>query len=99
MRPLLPDAYRDIVRRALAEDIGSGDVTTETTIRPEQQARGVFVAKSECVLAGLDVAGEAFRQLEPTVSVTFNKTDGDRVVAGEAFGEVTGAARTLLVGE
>jgi nicotinate-nucleotide pyrophosphorylase (carboxylating) len=99
MRPLLPDQYRDSVRRALAEDIGAGDVTTQATVRPDQRARGTFLAKSDCVLAGVDVAVETFRQLEADVHVTFRKTDGDRVKAGESFGEVTGSARTLLVAE
>src|SRR5690242_5769486 len=99
MRPLLSDQYRDIVRRALAEDLGSGDVTTNATVRPDQRARGLFLAKADCVLAGLDVAVEAFRQLEPDVHAAFRKADGDGVTTGETFGEVTGAARTLLIGE
>jgi nicotinate-nucleotide pyrophosphorylase (carboxylating) len=99
MRPLLPDQYRDIVRRALAEDLGSGDVTTDATVGPDQRARGTFLAKSDCVLAGLDLALETFRQLEPDVQATFRKADGDRLKSGESFGEVTGSARTLLVGE
>lgn len=99
MRPLLPDQYRDIVRRALAEDLGSGDVTTDATVGPDQRARGTFLAKSDCVLAGLDLALETFRQLEPDVQATFRKADGDRVKTGESFGEVTGSARTLLIGE
>ena len=99
MRPLLPDQYRDLVRRALAEDIGAGDVTTNATVRQDQRARGTFLAKSACVLAGVDVALEAFRQLEPGVQAAFTKADGDRVKSGDALGSVTGSARTLLMGE
>jgi nicotinate-nucleotide pyrophosphorylase (carboxylating) len=99
MRPLPPEEYRDAVRRALAEDIGSGDVTTIATVRPDQRARGVFLAKSDCVLAGLEVASEVFRQLDAEVHVTFPRADGDRVTAGESFGEVTGLAAALLGGE
>src|SRR5262245_46363843 len=99
MHPLHPDQYRDIVRRALAEDVGAGDVTTNATVRRDQQARGVFLAKSECVLAGIYVAVETFRQLEPDVRVKFVKADGDRVQRYESFGEITGEARTLLIGE
>ena len=99
MRPLLPDQYRDLVRRALAEDIGAGDVTTNATVRQDQRARGTFLAKSACVLAGVDVALEAFRQLEPGVQAAFAKADGDRVKSGDALGSVTGSARTLLMGE
>ena len=62
IEPLDPGVYRDIVRRALEEDVGTGDVTTAATVSPSQRARGVFLVKADCVLAGLDVAFEAFRQ-------------------------------------
>lgn len=96
---LPPSQYRDLVRRALEEDVGSGDITTEATVRDDQQARGVFLVKSDCVLAGLDVALEAFRLLDPDVRVTIRKHDGDRSQAGEEIAGVVGSARALLVGE
>jgi nicotinate-nucleotide pyrophosphorylase (carboxylating) len=102
MKPLSPDEYRPIVRRALDEDIGGGDVTTGATVRADQRARGVFLAKADCVIAGLDVALEAFRLLEPGVpgiAATLHKHDGDGCDAGSAIAEVTASARTLLVGE
>jgi nicotinate-nucleotide pyrophosphorylase (carboxylating) len=99
MRPLPPEAYRDIVRRALAEDCGTGDVTTDATVPATQHARGLFLVKAPCVLAGLEVAAEAFRQLEPSVGVRFSKSDGDSCQPGDEIGIVTGLARTLLVGE
>jgi len=96
---LPPAAYEDLVRRALAEDIGAGDVTTTATVEPDQRARGVFLAKADCIVAGLAVAIEAFRQLEPGVHVTVVKSDGERVHAGEAIAVVKASARTLLTGE
>lgn len=99
MPRLPPEAYHDIVRRALAEDVGAGDVTTEATVPREQRARGVFLVKAPCVLAGVDVAAEVFRQLEPGVDVRFSRHDGESCVASEEVGEVVGFARTLLVGE
>lgn len=99
MRPLPPEAYRDIVRRALAEDVGSGDVTTEATVAPEQRARGVFVVKAPCVLAGLDVVAEVFRQVQPDIAISFTRHDGDRCRPGDVAGEVEGFARSLLVAE
>jgi nicotinate-nucleotide pyrophosphorylase (carboxylating) len=99
MQPLPRDAYRDIVARALAEDVGSGDVTTEATVPAGQRARGVFLVKAPCVLAGADVATETFRQLEPGVDIRFSRRDGDPCARGEEVGEVIGLARTLLVGE
>jgi nicotinate-nucleotide pyrophosphorylase (carboxylating) len=97
--PLDPSDYRDIVRRALAEDVGSGDVTTDATVRSDQRARGVFVVKADCVLAGLDVALEAFRQLESGIHVTLRRQDGERCRAGEEIGGLDASARTLLIGE
>ena len=99
MEPLDPSLYRDIVRRALEEDVRDGDITTDATVTPAQMARGVLLMKEDCVLAGLDVALEAFRQIEPGVGVTGCKRDGAVCKAGEAIAEVAGSARALLVGE
>jgi len=99
LKPLDPAQYRDLVRHALEEDCGSGDVTTDATVSPWQRAHGVFVVKTDCVLAGIDVALEAFRQLEPDIHVTLRKQDGERCRAGEEVAEVDGSARTLLIGE
>ena len=99
MEPLDPALFRDIVRRALEEDVRDGDITTEATVTPAQRARGVFLMKDDCVLAGLDVALEAFRQIEPGVRVTMRKRDGDVCKPGDQIAEVAGTARALLVGE
>ena len=97
--PLDPAAYREIVRRALAEDLGAGDVTTAATIPRDQQARAIILAKSRCVIAGLDVAVEAFRQLDPDVAVTVHHHDGELVDAGVEVAELRGRAAALLTAE
>ena len=103
--PLDPGVYRDLVRRALDEDLKdalggkSGDITTDATISPAQWARGDFRAKADCVVAGLDVAFECFRVLQPDVQSAGLRKDGTRVTSGTLIGSVTGSARTLLVGE
>jgi nicotinate-nucleotide pyrophosphorylase (carboxylating) len=94
-----PAEYRDLVRRALDEDVRGGDITTAATVPAERRARGVFLAKADCIVAGLDVAFEAFRQIEPEVRCDARVADGSACAAGSAIGIVTGAARTLLVGE
>ena len=71
----------EIVRRALDEDIGRGDATTAGAIAPEQRARGVILAKSALVVAGLDVATEAFRQLDSKAVIEVVWGDGARVGA------------------
>jgi nicotinate-nucleotide pyrophosphorylase (carboxylating) len=97
--PLDPGAYRELVRRALAEDFGWGDVTTEGVIDPKQQARAIILAKSPCVLAGLEVASEAFRQLDPGVAITVHRNDGDRCEPGTTVAEYRGHAAALLTAE
>ena len=99
MPPLHPSLYRDIVRRALEEDVRDGDITTAATVPPALIARGVFLMKADAVLAGLDVAFETFRQLEPGVRCVAHKNDGEPCCAGEKIAEVVGTARALLVGE
>ncbi len=97
--PLDPALYRESVRRALAEDLGWGDVTTEATIAPDQRARGLIVAKSCCVVAGVDVAAEAFRQLDPSTAFDVKQPDGSRCDPGGVVAEVRGTAAALLTAE
>ena len=96
-----PALYRDLVRRALEEDVRDGDMTTDATVEAWVQARGTFLVKSDCVLAGIDVAFETFKQLDPGPhpSFTLRKRDGDWCRAGDEVAEVIAPARTLLVGE
>jgi nicotinate-nucleotide pyrophosphorylase (carboxylating) len=97
--PLDPGDYRELVRRALAEDLGWGDVTTEGAIQRDQRGRGVIVCKGECVIAGLDIAAETFRQLDPGVAVKVSKADGTLCAIGTEVAEVEGAASALLSAE
>jgi nicotinate-nucleotide pyrophosphorylase (carboxylating) len=97
--PLAVDDYRDLVRRALAEDIGRGDVTTAGTIDGSRRVHGVVLAKCRCVIAGLDVAMETFRQLDPSIEVTVHHRDGSLCVPGTTVAEINGRADALLIGE
>jgi nicotinate-nucleotide pyrophosphorylase (carboxylating) len=97
--PLEPGLYREIVRRALAEDLGWGDVTTEATVNADQRARGIILAKSPCVLAGLDLAAETYRQLDPAVTFTAHRQDGNLCAPGDVVAEVRGAAAAMLTAE
>lgn len=97
--PLDPGLYREPVRRALAEDLGWGDVTTEATLPTNLRARGVILAKSPCVIAGLDVAAEAFRQLDPSAALGVKRPDGSRCEPGDVVAEVRGSAAAMLTAE
>ena len=94
-----PGLYREIVRRALAEDLGWGDVTTEATVPADMRAVGVIVAKSSCVIAGIDVAAEAFRQLDPAAVFTTARGDGSACEPGDVVAEVRGSAAAMLTAE
>ena len=96
---LNPDVYRETVRRALAEDIGHGDMTTDAVIERGQQARAVLLSKTSCVIAGLDIASEAFRQLDPGVVVEVRSGDGDRCEPATVVAEYRGRAGALLAAE
>ncbi|HUK36724.1 MAG TPA: carboxylating nicotinate-nucleotide diphosphorylase [Vicinamibacterales bacterium] len=102
--PLDPRDYQDIVRRALDEDLidatgAARDVTTDATVPAGLRARGRFVVKAECVVAGLEVAFECFRALEPDAEIAVFKSDGAACNAGDVPAEVVASARTLLIGE
>lgn len=96
---LTPDLLADLVRRALAEDVGAGDATTNATVGAETRAHAVLVAKESGVLAGTTVAEEVFRQLDRNLAVRWGRTDGDAVTRGDHVAEIEGPARTLLTGE
>lgn len=97
--PLDPGVYRELVRRALAEDYGWGDVTTDAVIDGDQRARAVILAKSPCVLAGIGVAHETFRQLDPGVTATIHVGDGAFCEPGTEVAEFRGRASALLSAE
>jgi len=99
LSPLPVEAYRDLVARALAEDIGQGDATSLVVVDADLAARGVILAKSPLVVAGLDVAFEVFRQCDPNVVVDVRWGDGAHCDRGEAVAVVTGRARALLTAE
>ena len=94
-----PERVRRIVRLAVEEDVGGRDATTEATVDADAQATGVFVARESFVVAGLDVALEVFRTVDPTIEWETRAREGDRFEAGNAIASVTGSARGILTGE
>lgn len=99
LEPLDPGVYRELVRRALAEDLGWGDVTTNALVEPSARAVGRLVARSGLVVAGLDVAVEAFRQLDPAVQVSHASADGVSCAPGAVIATLHGLAAPMLTAE
>jgi nicotinate-nucleotide pyrophosphorylase (carboxylating) len=89
----------ELVRRALAEDVGRGDVTTQATIAPGTRSSARLVARQAGVVAGLPVAALTFAQLDPNVQFDTLTPDGSAVEAGTTLARVTGDAAALLTAE
>ncbi len=103
-KPLLSRLPSLLVERAvsaaLAEDLGlAGDITTDATVPTDMQATAVIAARKPGVIAGLDVAEAAFRQIDPSVVFVSVKQDGDSVDSGDVIARISGSARSLLTAE
>jgi nicotinate-nucleotide pyrophosphorylase (carboxylating) len=90
---------RALLTRALAEDIGSGDVTTLALVDAQSKARASIVTRHPVVLSGVCLAGEVFNMADPAMKVECLCSDGDSVGAGTAVLHVEGPARALLSAE
>jgi nicotinate-nucleotide pyrophosphorylase (carboxylating) len=95
---LSPEINR-YIRHALAEDIGTGDVTTESIVPAEGKTSAQIVAKQRGVIAGLDVAAEVFILLDEDLSFTPRVAEGAEVESGSVVAEIFGSARALLTCE
>ena len=93
------EILNNIIRMALAEDIGHGDITTRATVDPDKDGTAVIIAKEDFILAGIEVFLEVFLYLEPAIDFSVNFTDGDRIKKGETIAELSGPLATLLTGE
>jgi nicotinate-nucleotide pyrophosphorylase (carboxylating) len=92
--------YQDLVRAALAEDLGrAGDVTTDATVPSDRTGEGLIVARCGGRVAGLDVALFAFRALDPSTAAETLHGDGADVETGATIARVRAGARGLLTGE
>jgi nicotinate-nucleotide pyrophosphorylase (carboxylating) len=97
---LLPLLYEDVVRRALAEDLGrAGDLTTDAIVPADRPATAALVARAAGRVAGLAPALHAFRLLDPACVAEVRLPDGSDAAAGQAIARVSARARALLTGE
>ncbi|SFS46468.1 carboxylating nicotinate-nucleotide diphosphorylase [Marininema halotolerans] len=90
---------QEIVRDALNEDIGQGDLTTEALIPKEARGQAVFLAKGTGVVAGLESVVEVYQQLDPNIRLDVERDNGDRVEPGTVIARAEGSIRSLLIGE
>jgi nicotinate-nucleotide pyrophosphorylase (carboxylating) len=90
---------KELVRLSLAEDIGTGDITTDSLGLARTITDAVIIAKEEGIIAGLDVFSEVFRQVDPTVMITYYKKDGDKVLDREEIAKIEGNPASILKAE
>jgi nicotinate-nucleotide pyrophosphorylase (carboxylating) len=93
------DAVERVVALALAEDVGSGDVTTESTVDADARCRAELVVEEDGVVCGLPVAAAVFSALDERVSLERRIHEGERVAPDTVVAELEGPARALLTGE
>ena len=96
---LAKDVYLPLVKSALAEDVGSGDVTTMSLIDQDSFASGVIVAKEPLVVAGVDLAIASFRELEKSIDFSVEVLDGQDGDFFQPLIRIHGPARALLTAE
>jgi len=92
-------SLEQLVNRALAEDLGDGDVTTASTVPAGSKAHATITQKQEGVLAGLATLREVVRQAAPSVTLTLHASDGDHNPAGTLVAELDGDAAEILLAE
>ena len=83
----------------MAEDIGTGDVTTLSVVPPGKMIRGSFVVKEAGVVCGMEVVSRVFAMLDPAVVLSMQVRDGDKVSPGDVLADIYGPAAPVLSGE
>ncbi len=96
---MLETVALQLIRYALSEDVGTGDITSLNTIRSGVKARAAIVAKSPGTLAGVDIAGYTFREADPNLKFRKLLPDGSQVEPGAACAQVIGDAGSVLKAE
>ncbi len=95
---MLPTNIKKIVRQALAEDIGTGDLTAKL-IPGSKQANAHVITRDDAILCGTAWFDEVFRQLDSTITIEWHANDSDSIQSGQTICQVRGPARSILSGE
>src|SRR5215471_2444271 len=99
MRHIDLQLLRHLLLAALREDIGSGDITSRAVIPSSAKARARFTTKQALVVAGIPVAQEIIRLVDPTLEFKTLESDGASVAGGTPIAEIRGSARSILTAE
>lgn len=93
------DHLSTLIKLALEEDVGTGDITSRAIIKPEQQGTAQIRAKAPTVVAGLDVAQQVFRTVDHKLHWTSNSRNGDSIALGTVLAVIAGSLSSILTAE
>jgi nicotinate-nucleotide pyrophosphorylase (carboxylating) len=96
---MVSEPIKKIIKFALAEDIGTGDITTRATVSPTKKGRAIAVAKEDFIIAGIDVFAETFQLLDENTKIKKLMNDGRRAKKGDVIAEVSGSLSNILQAE
>lgn len=94
----IPSDLGSCVRRALSEDIGTGDLTAEL-VPPDEISSAVIISREQAVVCGIPWVDEVYRQLDPSITCVWTSTDGDLIEREQTLCTITGLTRVILTGE
>lgn len=96
---MVSEPIKKIIKYALAEDIGTGDITTQASVSPTKKGRAIAVAKEDFIIAGIDVFAETFQLLDENTKIKKLINDGRRAKKGDVIAEVSGSLSNILQAE
>ncbi len=98
--PEIPETYLDeFIGRSLAEDVGTGDITSAILIPPDLQGRAFLLVKARGIIAGIDIAKKVFLYVDPALRIDAHFADGSRVKPGDNVADITGSVTGILKAE
>jgi len=96
---MVSEPIKKIIKFALAEDIGTGDITTQATVNPKKKGRAIAIAKEDFIIAGIDVFAETFQFMDENTKIKKLMNDGRRAKKGDVIAEVSGSLSNILQAE
>ena len=96
---MVSQQIKNIIKNALAEDIGKGDITTRSTVNSRKKGMALAIAKDDFIIAGIDIFAETFQSLDSTIRIKKLIKDGYRVKKGDVIAEVSGSLSGILQAE
>src|SRR5690554_6407162 len=93
------EGIKENIKQWLAEDVGTGDITTLTTVGEDHQSKGIIHVKEDGIICGLTAATLVFQMVDPQIAFSLKVSEGESVKKGTVISEAEGNTRSILMGE